>query len=680
MKPEFYKLLWSFGQFLHKHTRPEKLFRINVLLLRFLDKHFDVENKHLPQVKKYLDLIILLLIQNGALLHPLSKKKKFSRLHSDSRKQKISKKFYLSQVWSDLFKQNYYDRFLEKKYLEYEKIADKERQNAKKEKFRSKIKTKLPKEENYSSLNPIENSRANRTIGVLGFKIIKLLQKRTYNREDLSLLTDFSKQRVCTVLSIYKLLDIVVEDPNTNKCYWNTKQSRILPDCQNYVKDLLLIKNYRYELVDKVFELKVKLRQKYLEKCQKEKETIENNNNLISKIANLLEHLKNKQNKITLTEDMKQEIKERIMRTKKKLEKIEKYKVVFKSKKKKNKQKKKEFRYLKKAKEKDNVKLKEKYRHNIDKKKIKISKANRNKFKIHRSKSFSPKSHSSKSSFYYYLDKAQKKKSNSFYKYPKSVKPKKKISLRKKKHHKKIKFKHLKKKKTVKSTRKNGKDYPYNYKISNKYNSELSDITSEDDTLSLDESTISSSDDFIYNDSITVSMNNSNNPQNNPNFELIVNNVYMDNHSKNIVSNITYEKHLLQENVYYIVNENDSIIYLNNTQNETDYCAKDSTVIKDDLNVKNSSLNSELQLDQLFQNEYTVPSQHSLNNNESPTEIENNQENLLNGSENTLIDATMSIEKSQNIKPYNEELIDTQINFFTFSNISNNELDSFDKI
>ncbi|KAJ3431909.1 hypothetical protein M0812_20833 [Anaeramoeba flamelloides] len=372
MKPEFYKLLWSFGKFLHKHTRLEKLFRINVLLQGFFDKHFHDENKHLPQAKKYLDLIILMFIQNGALLHPLSKKKKYSRAYSDSRNQKISRKFYLSQAWSDLFKQNYYDRFLEMKCVEYEEIDKKEKQKAKKEKFRSKFKAKLLKLEDYSSLNPIENSRANRTIGVLGFKIIKLLQKHNYNREDLSLLTDFSKQRVCTVL--------------------------------------------------------------------------------------------------------------------------------------------------------------------------------------------------------------------------------------KKKYYKKIKFKHQKKKETAKPTRRNVKDHHYNYKISSNSHDELSDITSEEDTYSLDES---SGDAFIYNDPITLSMEKAYNTKENPKLEVFVDNFYINSYSKNIVPNSTYEKHLLQDNIYYIVNENDSIIYLNNVQNETDYYLKDSSTVKDDLLVNNYRFTNELQLDQLYHNEYT---------------------------------------------------------------------------
>ncbi|KAJ6253305.1 hypothetical protein M0813_01351 [Anaeramoeba flamelloides] len=676
MKPEFYKLLWSFGKFLHKHTRPEKLFRINVLLQGFFDKHFDDDNKHLPQAKKYLDLIILMFIQNGALLHPLSKKKKYSRAYSVSRNQKISRKFYLSQAWSDLFKQNYYDRFLEMKCVEYEEIDKKEKQKAKKEKFRSKFKAKLPKLEDYSSLNPIENSRANRTIGVLGFKIIKLLQKRNYNREDLSLLTDFSKQRVCTVLSIYKLLDIVVEDQNTKKCYWNTKQSRILPDCQTYVNDLLLIKNYRYELVDKVLELKEKLKQKYLHKYKEENRKIEKNN-LITEIGKYLEHLKNKQKKITLTECMKGEITERIMRTKRKLEKIEKMKVVFKSQKKKNKQNKKEFQYLKKAKEKDNVKVKEKYRHNIDKKKIKISKDNRNKFKIHGSRSFFPKSHSSKSSFYYYLDKTQKKKSNSFYKYPKSAKKKTKKYQRKKKCYKKIKFKHQKKKETAKPTRKNVKDHPYNYKISSNSHDELSDITSEEDTYSLDES---SGDDFIYNDPITLSMEKAYNTKENPTLEVFGDNFYINSYSKNIVPNSTHEKHLLQDNIYYIVNENDSIIYLNNVQNETDYYIKDPSTVKDDLLVNNYRFTNELQLDQLYQNEYTLPKNQYLENSNSKLEMRNDNESDVNNLENTLIDPTLSLKKLQNANYYNDELIDTQNNFFPYSHYENNGNNRSDKI
>ncbi|KAJ6250976.1 hypothetical protein M0813_15796 [Anaeramoeba flamelloides] len=85
--------------------------------------------------------------------------------------------------------------------------------------------------------------------------MMKLLKERPCTREDLVFLTEFSKQRVCTVLSIYKLLKLVIEDPKTNFLYWNTEQALLIPDLTKYLQDLLQAKNIKRILARKVQQL-----------------------------------------------------------------------------------------------------------------------------------------------------------------------------------------------------------------------------------------------------------------------------------------------------------------------------------------------------------------------------------------------------------------------------------------
>ncbi|KAJ6248333.1 cyclic amp receptor-like protein g [Anaeramoeba flamelloides] len=270
MTLEFYPLLWDFGDYLDSHVLPKELFRLDNQAKKFVSRCLPESLSDSPQLNRYLQLIQRLFIQNGAFIHPTTKK-------SVKKSKAVScKKFYLSEVWSDILRKDtfdsdfslsdtdsgiesdfekYYHSESKLKYLEYSPKNDK-----------NNTKKTTPKKKKNSNKKPIENSRANRTIGVLGFKLMKLLQTKQYSRESLAEKTEFSKQRVCTVLSIYKLLNLVVEDPKTNLLYWESEQSLLIPDLQKYIKNLILAKNYRRKLAKKVLYLSKKLGEKYQKK------------------------------------------------------------------------------------------------------------------------------------------------------------------------------------------------------------------------------------------------------------------------------------------------------------------------------------------------------------------------------------------------------------------------------
>ncbi|KAJ6247247.1 hypothetical protein M0813_18774 [Anaeramoeba flamelloides] len=306
MSINFYPLLWQYGKYLSHHTKPEELFRVDHQQSNFIAECIPEETKSESgsQMKRKLDLIQSLFIQNGAFVHPQTKKKSSSNVKGSQE----CKRFYLSHVWSELFQNNTTQEF---------GSEDKEK------------KKKKPQKSN------VENSRTNRTIGILGFKIMSLLKTMPYNRDDLSLLTEFTKQRICMVISIYKIINLVTEDPKTNLLYWNTEQASLIPDINGYLKDLLVAKNMKRLLAQRVMKLSTRLIEKISIKRQKHghNSTQKNlNEKILCVIRNnikpsLIEKVKIEQSvikKITV-----QEILERLSQHKKKLVEFKEKKVKF---------------------------------------------------------------------------------------------------------------------------------------------------------------------------------------------------------------------------------------------------------------------------------------------------------------------------------------------------------------
>ncbi|KAJ3425228.1 hypothetical protein M0812_27663 [Anaeramoeba flamelloides] len=266
MTLEFYPLLWDFGEYLDSHVLPKELFRADHQAKKFVSRCFPESLSNSPQLNRYLELIQRMFIQNGAFICPTTKKssKKSNTL--------LCKKFYLSEVWSDILRKDTFDSDFSLSDTDseidsdFEKYFDSESKLKYPKSSSKKYKNKKLSTKNHPIKKSIENTRANRTIGVLGFRLMKLLQTRPHSRENLAEKTEFSKQRVCTVLSIYKLLNLVVEDPKENVLYWNSEQSLLIPDLQKYLKSLILARNYKRKLAKKVLFLSKKLREKYQKK------------------------------------------------------------------------------------------------------------------------------------------------------------------------------------------------------------------------------------------------------------------------------------------------------------------------------------------------------------------------------------------------------------------------------
>ncbi|KAJ3441859.1 hypothetical protein M0812_13878 [Anaeramoeba flamelloides] len=274
MTVNFYPLLWKFGKYLEESTIEEELFRFDQKKTKFLNRCLTEEQKNLPRTKRYLDLIQRLLIQNGAFVYPASKKKMTKKLNNTQENTRFS----LSPVWSLLFERDLSTDFYFLRKEDGKNVQDKEEVN-----FHKLSRSKSKKEKKYSKY--VENSRSNRTIGILGFKMMKLLKENPHTREDLVLRTEFSKQRVCTVLSIYKLLKLVVEDPKTNLFYWNTEQALLIPDLTEYLQDLLQAKNIKRILARKVQQLS----QNLLEKIKEKKGINSRERNIGDQIHNVIE-------------------------------------------------------------------------------------------------------------------------------------------------------------------------------------------------------------------------------------------------------------------------------------------------------------------------------------------------------------------------------------------------------
>ncbi|KAJ3445661.1 hypothetical protein M0812_11548 [Anaeramoeba flamelloides] len=222
MTTNYFQLVWDFGNFLYTSIESEQLFSTDQYTKFFVSKQ-NIKNS--TELTQQLERIQRLFIQNGVFVHPQKKNK--------SKKSFTSGNYFLSSFWSNVF-------------------------------LNQKDKTQTNKSMGFASTN--ENSRSNRTIGVLGFKLMKLLKEKPYTREALSNLTEFSKQRVCTVLAIYKLLNLVTVDSQTNLYSWNEEQACVIPEIKKYFDTLVAARNSRRLLAQKVLMLTERLSKKIAQK------------------------------------------------------------------------------------------------------------------------------------------------------------------------------------------------------------------------------------------------------------------------------------------------------------------------------------------------------------------------------------------------------------------------------
>jgi len=111
----------------------------------------------------------------------------------------------------------------------------------------------------------IPSDRSARNIAYLCAKIAEELRKRPQTRDELSLSTGFARQRICTVISVFRAIGLVnVKDSNTRRSEieWNEQQAKLLPSISGYVHRMLELRQKNRELKEKEELLLQKLKNK----------------------------------------------------------------------------------------------------------------------------------------------------------------------------------------------------------------------------------------------------------------------------------------------------------------------------------------------------------------------------------------------------------------------------------
>ncbi|KAJ3439862.1 hypothetical protein M0812_15902 [Anaeramoeba flamelloides] len=285
----FYPLLWQYGEYLYSNIKFDTVFKLIRIRKKFAKRNLNIQQKTEEKKKlinKRLAKVELLLIQNRVIVCPEKKRRRRRNnkqtpinINFDQSKEK----YLLSPIWSSVFitDLNQKTKVTPKGDQVEQTIVVKENQNKQKEHDQNSKKvtqrsTKLKK-----------TPRCTRTIGLLGFKILQNLREGPKSRECLSKLTGFSKQRVCTVLGIYKLLRLVTENEEKALFYWNATQGNLIPKAAPYCRDIYKARKIRQQLALKVQELTGKLISRSRQEKIETTETMEKSK-IFSKTINCL--------------------------------------------------------------------------------------------------------------------------------------------------------------------------------------------------------------------------------------------------------------------------------------------------------------------------------------------------------------------------------------------------------
>ncbi|KAJ3433295.1 hypothetical protein M0812_22250 [Anaeramoeba flamelloides] len=273
----FYPLLWQYGEYLYTTIEFETVFKLIRIRKKFAKKKLNIkqqteENKKL--IYESLAKVELLFIQNRVIVCPEKKRRRRRKtnptpinLNFDQSKEK----YLLSPIWSSVFLKDPNQKTMTRpKDNKVEQInivkenLNKQKEQEQNSKKGTKRSTKLKK-----------TPRSTRTIGLLGLKILQCLREGPKSRECLSNLTGFSKQRVCTILGIYKLLHLVTENEEKGLFYWNAEQGNFLPKAAPYCQDIYKARKVRQQLALKLQELTGKLISRSRQERMETEETIE---------------------------------------------------------------------------------------------------------------------------------------------------------------------------------------------------------------------------------------------------------------------------------------------------------------------------------------------------------------------------------------------------------------------
>jgi len=108
--------------------------------------------------------------------------------------------------------------------------------------------------------------RSSRNIAFLCARIAEELKKKgPQTRDELSSTTGFARQRICTVISVFKSIGLVnIRDSNTRRSEieWNDQQAKLLPSVGQYVSKILHLRSENKELKAREQDLVRKLLEK----------------------------------------------------------------------------------------------------------------------------------------------------------------------------------------------------------------------------------------------------------------------------------------------------------------------------------------------------------------------------------------------------------------------------------
>ncbi|KAJ3441474.1 hypothetical protein M0812_13486 [Anaeramoeba flamelloides] len=277
----FGDLFWGFGYYLFRSIDDNEIFREKKMQKYFLRALFPKSKLKRRSHKKHLELVTVLMNQNSVFLRSESKTVVKSVLNIGTNTTQIKRQrshhtphpnqYFLNPHWRALFMDPKYSfsPFFEKQINE-------------------KTVRRLPPKKRSTKFSPQKVSHPDRTIGILGFKIHKILQNGPKTREQIENETKFPRQRVSLVLTVYKSLKMVLEDQSTGYFYWNYEQSVTFPKTTSYFSELIKAKKTKQLLTKHLSCLSQRLMKKIEQKKNIPQETQQKLNTALNQLSTKL--------------------------------------------------------------------------------------------------------------------------------------------------------------------------------------------------------------------------------------------------------------------------------------------------------------------------------------------------------------------------------------------------------
>ncbi|KAJ3447720.1 hypothetical protein M0812_00192 [Anaeramoeba flamelloides] len=248
--PYFYTLVWDFGDYLVRTFNDQEEFQLEGCVRSFIDTNLPNKNKNIKdQMEKALYQVCKLFSQNSIFVlpdqaHPQKNKtKKSVGKQISPNYDHLKNNFVLNPIWRSILLKTV---------------------NQPIETTRNSLTVPLSTvcTHNNNKDQVSKSNRSEKTIGILTFKICKRLLKGPSTREELQKETGFIKQRIRTVLSIYKAIDLVSEDNSTHHIKWNGYQAKVITDSQKYINHLIKLRNQKRLLAKKLTQVLAKFETK----------------------------------------------------------------------------------------------------------------------------------------------------------------------------------------------------------------------------------------------------------------------------------------------------------------------------------------------------------------------------------------------------------------------------------